>query len=549
MFLSACQSTEVETNAERENQQEHEIAAQISVSCEQQHLEAKELFDCTSASQGTIPVTHPQEIVELDVLEPAVEPDNYVEIPAESEIVKDIWQRVRLQFDFEVPENSRVAAQRNWYLKHPNYMQRVAARAKPFLYLIVEKIEQSNMPLELVLLPIVESAFDPFAYSHGRAAGMWQFIPSTGKRFGMKQTWWYDGRRDVIASTDGAIAYLNYLNKMFDGNWLHALAAYNSGEGRVLRAIKRNKKAGKPTDFWSLDLPKETRAYVPKLLALGDILANTDKYKFDWPEIINTPLTTVVDIGEQIDLALAADLAGLTLKELHTLNAGFNRWATDPKGPHHLLIPIDKADNFELALNQLSDNDRLNWVRHKVKGGDSLLKLAKQYHTTADVIQQVNKMSGNMIRIGDHILVPVALKSLDKYSLSQEQRLASTQSKPRSGIQLKHKVKSGDTIWDLSREYNVDMRSLAKWNGMAPTDPLRQGKELVIWVKQASANQQNGAVMRSLTYTVRKGDSLARIASKFNVLVSDLKRWNQSNLRKYIQPGQKLKLYVDVTRT
>lgn len=553
MLLSACQSAETHSKAEQESLQEHEIAAQISVSCEQQHLAAKEFFDCASASQGIIPVTHPQEIVEIDVVETALEtapePDNYVEIPEKIEVVKDVWQRVRLQFEFDVPNNSRVRAQRNWYLKHPSYMQRVATRAKPFLYLIVEKIEQSNLPLELVLLPIVESAFDPFAYSHGRAAGMWQFIPSTGKRFGMKQTWWYDGRRDVITSTDGAIAYLKYLNKMFDGNWLHALAAYNSGEGRVRRSIKRNKKAGKPTDFWSLDLPRETRAYVPKLLALSDILANSDKYNFDWPEIANTPLTKVVDIGEQIDLALAADLAGLTLKELHTLNAGFNRWATDPKGPHRLLIPIDKSDNFELALNQLDNKERLNWVRHKVKSGDSLLKLAKQYHTTADVIQQVNGMSGNMIRIGDHVLVPVALKSLDKYSLSQEQRLASTQSKQRSGYQLKHTVKSGDTIWDLSREYKVDMRSLAKWNGMAPTDPLRPGKELVIWVKQAAENQQNGAVMRSLTYTVRKGDSLARIASKFNVQVSDLKRWNQSELRKYLQPGQKLKLYVDVTRT
>lgn len=549
MLLSACQSAEIETKAEQESQQEHEIAAQISVSCEQRHLEAKELFDCASASQGTIPVTHPQEIVEIDVQEPPVEPDNYVEIPEQTEIVKDIWQRVKLQFNFDVPNNSRVQAQRNWYLKHPNYMQRVATRAKPFLHLIVEKIEQNNLPLELVLLPIVESAFDPFAYSHGRAAGMWQFIPSTGKRFGMKQSWWYDGRRDVIASTDGAIAYLKYLNKMFDGDWLHALAAYNSGEGRVQRAIKRNKKAGKPTDFWSLDLPKETRAYVPKLLALGDILANVDQYNFNWPEIVNAPLTRVVDISEQIDLALAADLAGLTLKELHTLNSGFNRWATDPKGPHRLLIPIDKADNFELALNQLDDKDRLNWVRHKVKSGDSLLKLAKQYHTRSDVIQQVNDMSGNMIRIGDHILVPVALMSLDKYSLSQEQRLASTQSKKRSGFQLKHTVKSGDTIWDLSREYKVDMRSLAKWNGMAPTDPLRPGKELVIWVKQASASQQNDAVIRSLTYTVRKGDSLARIASKFNVRIADLKRWNQSKLSKYLQPGQKLKLYVDVTRT
>ncbi len=547
VLLAGCQTHTEQSKQEIENQQEHEIAAQISFSCEEKHVEAKELFDCTSASQGTIPVTHPAEIVVIEDLEPDAEEAEFA--APEEVVVKDIWQRVKSQFSFQVPNNPRVTAQRNWYLKHPNYMNRVAARAKPFLYLIVEKIEQNKLPLELVLLPIVESAFDPFAYSHGRAAGMWQFIPSTGKRFGMKQTWWYDGRRDVIASTDGAIAYLKYLNKMFDGDWLHALAAYNSGEGRVLRSIKRNKRAGKPTDFWSLDLPKETRAYVPKLLALSDILTHAEQYNFDWPEIVNTRLTRVVDIKEQIDLALAADLAGLTLKELHALNAGFNRWATDPEGPHHLLIPVEKANDFEIALNGLDGKERLNWVRHKVKSGDSLLKLAHQYHTTAAIIKQVNDMSGNMIRIGDYVLVPVSLKSLDKYSLSQEQRLATTQSKQRKGHQLQHKVKSGDTFWDLSREYKVDMRSLAKWNGMAPTDTLRPGKELVIWVDQVSNNQQQGAVMRSLTYTVRKGDSLARIASKFKVKLADLKRWNQAKLRKYLQPGQKLKLFVDVTRT
>jgi membrane-bound lytic murein transglycosylase D len=460
-----------------------------------------------------------------------------------------VWQRVRNQLNFEFEDNKRIAAQRNWYLKHPNYMKRVAKRAKPFLHLIVEKLEQQNMPLELVLLPIVESAFDPFAYSHGRAAGMWQFIPSTGKRFGMKQTWWYDGRRDVMASTQGAIDYLNYLVKMYDGNWLHALAAYNSGEGRVKRSIRKNKKAGKPTDFWNLDLPKETRAYVPKLLALADILANSDQYNFDWPKIDNVPFTQEVMVGSQIDLALAAEMAGLTVKELHSLNPGYNRWATDPNGPYNLLLPIDKVEKFSTELAKTDSSQRLNWVRHKVKSGDSLLKLAKKYHTTTDIISKVNELKSNMIIAGDHLLIPVALKSLDSYSLSQEQRLAKTQSKKSGSYKLNHTVKSGDTFWDLSREYKVNLRRLAKWNGMAPTDTLRPGKKLVVWVNNVSKGQRKDAVMRTLTYTVRNGDSLARIAGKFNIKVSDIQKWNQSKLKKYLQPGQKLKIFVDVTRT
>lgn len=541
--LSACQTT-TQNNHASQLEQEHQIAEQILVSCEQAKEQAEYHFDCESAKSGTIPITHPVEPVEV-----AVEvPEALVEAAAEAEI-KDIWQRVSQQLNFEFEDNKRIAAQRNWYLKHPSYMQRVAKRAKPFMYLIVDKIEQQNMPLELALLPIVESAFDPFAYSHGRAAGMWQFIPSTGKRFGMKQTWWYDGRRDVMASTQGAIDYLNYLVKMFDGNWLHALAAYNSGEGRVSRAIRKNKKAGKATDFWALDLPRETRAYVPKLLALADILANSEKYSFDWPKIDNIPLTQEVEVGSQIDLALAADMADLTVKELHALNPGYNRWATDPNGPFTLLLPIDKVDTFTNELAKTDNSQRLNWVRHKVKSGDSLLKLANKYHTTTDIISKVNELKSNVIIAGEHLIVPVALKSLDSYSLSQEQRLAKTQSKKSGAYQLKHTVKSGDTFWDLSREYKVNLRKLAKWNGMAPTDMLRPGKELVIWVNQVSESQRGDAVMRTLTYTVRSGDSLARIANKFNVKVSDLQKWNQSKLKKYLQPGQKLKVYVDVTRT
>ncbi len=541
LYLSACQLTHL-TEHDSQIKEEHQIAEQILRSCELSSVQ--ENIDCGAAQSGVIPITHPLEPDEVAVEVPA----EIAELIAEVEI-KDLWQRVRTQLTFDFADNKRIAAQRNWYLKHPNYMQRVAKRAKPFLYLIVEELEQQNMPLELVLLPIVESAFDPFAYSHGRAAGMWQFIPSTGQRFGMKQTWWYDGRRDVMASTKGAIKYLNYLLNMFDGNWLHALAAYNSGEGRVARSIKKNRKSGKSTSFWNLDLPRETRAYVPKLLALADILANSDSYNFNWPVIENIALTEEVVVGSQIDLALAAEMAELTVKELHALNPGYNRWATDPNGPFNLLLPIDNVPSFLLALNQTDSQQRLNWKRHQVKSGDSLLKLARQYHTTADIISRVNELKTNLIRAGEYLLIPVALKSLDAYSLSQDQRLVKTQSRKNGSHQLKHNVKSGDTFWDISRKYKVNLRSLAKWNGMAPTDPLKPGKELVIWVDQVSKDQRRGAVMRSLTYTVRNGDSLAKIAGKFNVKLSDLQKWNQSKLKKYLQPGQKLKIYVDVTRT
>ena len=248
--------------------------------------------------------------------------------------LEDLWLRIQAQLTFPVPQTRPIVEQRNFYSSHQAYLDRVASRAQPFLYFIVQEIEKRQMPLELALLPIVESAFDPFAFSHAAASGMWQFMPATGKRFGLKQNFWYDGRRDVIASTRAALDYLQYLHDTLEGDWLNAIAAYNSGEGRILKAIKRNKQKRLPTDFWSLDLPSETVAYVPKLLALVDILKRPDEFDIVWKFIANEPKIEVVEIGSQLDLAIAAEWAGLEVSELQALNPGLSQWATDPDGPH-----------------------------------------------------------------------------------------------------------------------------------------------------------------------------------------------------------------------
>ena len=533
--LSGCQLTGINSDeAQLESNENASLEA-----CRDIHTNEESISDCEIARDGVIEVIHPHD----DALEEIAQITETPEVHAQA-VVTDVWKRASNNFALSIPDNKRIDAQRKWYLKHPEYMARVVKRAKPFLYYITEEIEKRGMPMELVLLPIVESAFDPFAYSHGRAAGMWQFIPGTGKRFGMQQNWWYDGRRDVIASTKGALDYLTYLNNMFDGNWLHALAAYNSGEGRVLKAIKANKRAGKPTDFWNLNLPRETRAYVPKLLALADILKNKDSYAYAWPEVENVAVIEVVDIDSQVDLAFAAELAGMSLKELHGLNPGFNRWATSPEGPHRLVLPLNKAATFSQALAKIDQKERLNWVRHSVKAGDSLGKIAQQYHTTINVLKKVNELDSTMIRIGQALMVPVALQELDSYTLSQEQRLANLQNNSSTKQKIRHIVKSGDTLWDIARKYNISTKQLAKWNGMAPGDTLRLGKTLIIWQKGAAKS----GVTKKLTYTVKNGDSLSRIANKFNVKVSDIGKWNALNTKRYLQPGQKLNLYVDVTR-
>jgi membrane-bound lytic murein transglycosylase D len=526
-ILSGCQST-LESNNEVDLSNQN-IADSVDIN---QALLADESID----------VIHPIADVEFTLKE---KPVNNVD---------NIWPRIQQQLTFAVPENKRLIAQRNWYVRHPSYLKRVAKRAEPFLYYIVDELEKNNVPIEIALLPVVESAFDPFAYSHGRASGMWQFVPGTGKRFGMKQNWWYDGRRDVVASTQGAIKYLKYLHKYFDGDWLLALAAYNSGEGRVKRAVQKNKRLNKPTDFWSLSLPKETKAYVPKLLALADIIKRPQDFGLTLYPISNKAVLTHVDIKSQLDLAKAAELSGLSLAELQRLNPGFNRWATDPDGPHKLLLPNHTVTKFEESLNKLSKNDRLAWQRYKIKQGDSLSTISKKFSTSISLIEEVNNIKKGKIRAGKHLLIPVAAKSLDNYVFSQQQRIAKKQSKPQKGLKITHTVKSGDNLWDLGQKYKVNSRSIAKWNGFAPRDTLKLGQKLVIWQKNTSNNHSSlnvnnaeNAIMRNITYKVRQGDSFARIADKFNVRISDIERWNNLSRNKYLQPGQRLKLSVDVT--
>ncbi|MDG3088850.1 LysM peptidoglycan-binding domain-containing protein [Vibrio hannami] len=455
---------------------------------------------------------------------------------------EDIWNRIGMQLNMPIPEQKKVDYYRNWYIKHPNHLRAVSQRAESFLYLIVEEIENRHLPLELALLPIVESSFDPFAYSHGSAAGLWQFVPGTGRMYGLDQNYWYDGRRDVKAATSAALDYLESLNKRFEGNWNHAIAAYNSGGGRVSRAIRKNVNAGKPTDFFSLDLPKETSGYVPKLLALADIVKNQEKYGVAIPPIANKQVVEQVDPGEQLDIAVAAAYAGMTVGDLQKLNPAYNQWATPPEGPHYFLLPLERTDVFAAKAEE-NRGKGVRVVRYKVKSGDSLSVIAKKHKTTSDTIRTVNNLNGSFIRAGQHLMIPVSSKGDDAYVFSAQNRLQKTQSVARGKYKVTHTVSKGDSLWTIARKHKVSHQSLAKWNGMGPRDTLRIGQKLVIW-----KNGSEGSIIRTVHYKVRNGDTLSGIASKFRVKTADIVKWNNLNKSRYIKPGQQIKLYVDVTK-
>jgi membrane-bound lytic murein transglycosylase D len=467
----------------------------------------------------------------------------------------DLLTRLRYGFDLAREDNRRIRAELNWFVSHPDYLNRVFTRAQRYLPHITDELARRGLPLELALLPIVESAYDPFAYSHGRAAGLWQMIPGTATRFGIKQNWWYDGRRDVVDSTRAALDYLEHLYDFNEGNWLNAIASYNSGEGNVRKAVRRNRAANKPDDFWNLRLSKETSAYVPRLLALVEIVRDPQQFDVTLPRVADEAQFVVTDIGSQIDLALAAELAGVDVDTVYTFNPGYNRWSTDPKGPHKLVLPVDVAEDFNAALEEVPPGERVRWQRHKIRNGEAISQIAQKYHTTVSAIRSANNLRGNTIRAGQHLMIPVATKPLSAYSKSADARLAKTQNKKRAANKVEHIVRSGESFWTISQKYNVTTRQLSAWNGMAPRDTLPVGRRLVVWTNgdvadtpRMSPTSALGNTTRKLRYTVRTGDSLYVIARKFRVGIDQIARWNKIDKNKILRPGQTLTMYVDVTR-
>lgn len=465
---------------------------------------------------------------------------------AETPVSDDLWERIRASFrlDHEV-NRPRVAAEVEMYTRHPNYLARVGERAEPYLHYIVESIEQRGAPLELALLPVVESAFRPNAYSPGRAAGLWQFIPDTGRRFGLEQNWWYDGRRDVFASTQAALDYLELLRDQFDGDWLLALAAYNSGSGTVSRAIEKNRKAGRPTDFWSLDLPRETRSYVPRLLAISAIVSDPGAYGVDLVPIINEPYLARVDLDGQIDLGLAADLAGISLDDLYRYNPGFNRWATAPQGPHYLMLPVEKLDLFNEKLARVPADERMRWDRYRVSRGDTLGAIAQAHGTSVAMLMDSNKLKSTRIRVGQELLIPVGSEAGVRVAAAGGGSKGTAASAPKVGRKVVHTVQTGDTLWDIARRHGVTTRQIADWNRIALNGTLRRGQKLTLWPGNAQAAAP-AATTQSIRYTVRSGDSLWAISKRFRVSVADLRDWNDLATGQPLRPGQRLQVYLNV---
>lgn len=468
--------------------------------------------------------------------------------PTPEVAINNLWERLRQGFQLQQHyDHPSVQAYIESYSGSQQLFDLVTERARPFLFEIIQELDRRGLPLELALLPIVESTFDPNAYSQQHAVGLWQFLRPTASSFGVQQDWWYDGRRDPLVSTVAALDYLSALHEQFSGDWLVAIGAYNTGGGNVRRAIRRSQQDMDALDFWGLPLAPETRSHVPKLLALAAIVSAGSTAELELTPIPNKPQLQRVDIGSQIDLSQAADLAGISQPRLRDLNPGYLQWATHPDAPQFLLVPIANAGKLEDAIAQTDPSHFLTWDRYEIKSGDTLGAIARKLGTRVDVLQEVNAIRGSAIAAGDSLLIPRNINSTSQlasagFSVNQKSALPNQRSYPQAP--KNYQVRAGDNLWLIAKRYNLKSSEIAKINGIEMDSILRLGQALNLNVEPSPAIEiaQEGSSNPKARYSVRPGDSIALIAKQSGNSTTDLLKWNRLDIGEIIYPGQLIRL-------
>lgn len=435
----------------------------------------------------------------------------------------NIWDMLRKQFSLPHYENSPIVqAKVAWFLNHPDYLMHSMTRAAPYLYFILQQVKKRHLPAELVLLPIIESAYNPFALNASSgAAGMWQMMSATASGYGVRQNWWYDGRRDVVASTKAALNHLSYLQSFFEGNWLLAIAAYDTGEGNVLAAIRKNIRNSESTDFWSLPVAQETRDYVPQLLALAVIISHPERYPIAFPTVPNAPYLAQVDIGTQIDLKEAASLAGLSLKELKQLNSGYSRATTEPNVPFKIVLPIENVEQFTENLAQSSFYDRpvyttvenhadTSWKKIRNNSFKKFAGKSKYRNKPEPLISESNPEPIDHFEdvtstssVNDQITN--ALDTPDEHYVMQ----------PGDTLYM---VRAQDTLDTIAKHFHINATTLAIANQLNQGNSLRVGQSVIIPTHRnhSGDSQQYVVTPGDTVYMVRTGDTIEKIAEKFH---------------------------------
>lgn len=446
----------------------------------------------------------------------------------------NVWHVLRQQFVLNHQiKHPEVRKQLLWISAHPEYIEKLARQSEPYIYHILSEIKKKKLPGELALIPMIESGYDPFAYSGAGAAGLWQLMPGTGSGLGLQQDWWFDGRRSIPQSTRAALEYFSYLRNYFRGNWMLAIAAYDSGQGKIHRALKEAGFTRDNAEFWRLKVPRETRKYIPRLLAIAEVLQNPERYHVNLPPIAYEPYFESVNIGTQIDLNQAAKLADISYTDLIRLNPGYNRWVTAPDKPYHLLLPIEKVEQFNQQLNELPEHHRVSWQRHQVKSGQTLSQIALQYHSSVNLIKKINNLKTDKLKLNQYLLIP-GHKNLPHAVNQTVKKIKRINRSTASRFQrVVHIVQKEDSYRSLSRMYGVTPGEIRYWNNLPSARTLPVGTQLTLWKRRGS---------KSGTYVVKPGDSLSKIAYKHQLKTQKILSLNPGIKKDQLKPGQRIRL-------
>ena len=459
-----------------------------------------------------------------------IEADQYIE-PTPVNVLEnilisdDVWDRIRITSEIKQGYlDKKTIEYINAYLKNPDQLDLLFEKGRYFIYFVLEELERYSLPSELALLPYIESSYDPFSISSSGAMGIWQFMPATARIYGLKDNWWYEQRHDPLVSSRAAVRYLAYLHNRFNQDITYTLAAYNGGPTLLEKRIKLNRQSGKPTDYKNLKLPKQTLEYVPKFMAIRELVINAKKYGITLPNFPNKPVLGSIELDGQVEILAFSEFANLKPEFVYKLNAGYTKWASPPGKKTAFNIPIELEKELNLKKDKFIQDNQINWVTHKVSSGDSLWKIAREYDTEVNILKKVNYLKSNVLSLYQELLIPL--------SNDQNQTFIPYQA---------HIISEGDTLWKLGKKYKMAPTEIAKNNGLRLNTPLTIGKELNIGNK--NIYRTINSKKRTILYSVKQGDSLYRIADIFNIEISDIKKINELE-KNEIAPGQVLKIII-----
>ena len=441
-------------------------------------------------------------------------------------VANNVWEYMIINnnYDHNIKFDEKTINYINNHIKDVDKFNDFLNKSYYFIYYVIQELEAADLPPELALIPFVESNYDPFSISPSGAVGLWQFMPKTGRMFNLEKSWWSEDRHDPYRSTHAAVGYFKYLLKRFDNDLYLALAAYNAGPTYLDRQINKNKRRNMDYDFWSLDLNKQATEYIPKYIAIREIVFNSEKYGVVLPDIPVESVVKRIEIPGQVEILTLSEYLEIPPELIYKLNAGYTKWASAPKDKSIFYVPIEKTYLLDSPNSPFDNVNQINWISHIVVSGDSLWKLAHKYDTEVKIIKKINYLESDLLSLKDTLLIP----------------LSSTKSNNFIPYEM-HIVSEGDTLWSISDKYNIDIKDITRMNSLNKGSILRLGQQLTIGNKNIHRNIESKK--RTILYSVKQGDNLYKISDIFDVSVEDIKQINKFETSD-LMPGQIIKIAI-----